>query len=71
MKTWHVYLQGEDHTEFTIEVQAETIADAREEAEDRYPEASILEVFDPIQRADDLYDKARRNYENDLDDYDY
>lgn len=65
MKTFHVYLRGEDRTEFTIEVQAANLDAARDEAEDRYPEASVLEVFDPDERARDIYERAQSDYDND------
>jgi hypothetical protein len=73
MKTWNAFLQGEDRTEFTIEVQANSIEDAEREIEERYPDAKILEIYDPIARADEIYERAARAYDNDYldDDFDY
>lgn len=70
--TFHAFLRGEDHTEFTIEVEAKCACLARTEAEERYPEATILEVFDPTERAEEAYHRAQAIYDDPtLDDFDY
>lgn len=69
---FHVYLRGEDRTEFTIQCDVDTMDEARKTAEERYPEAIVLEVFDPVQRADAAYHRAQAIYDDpDLDYYDY
>lgn len=62
--TYNVFLRGEDHTEFTIGLDAETEQEAREIAQDHYPEATVLEVFDPVQRADEIYYRACRRMDD-------
>lgn len=61
---FHAFLRGEDRTEFTIEVDAPDEDSARRKAEDRYPEASVLEVFDPAVRADEIYRRACRRMDD-------
>lgn len=69
---FHALIRGEDRSEFTIEVDGKDVEAARQEAEDLYPEATILEVFDPVKRADDIYERAQRAYDDpSYDDYDY
>jgi hypothetical protein len=69
---FHILLQGEDRTEFTIQVDNASQDQARLEAEDRYPEARVLEVWDPHQRALDSYRRAERMYDDpSYDDFDY
>lgn len=68
---FHAFIRGEDRTEFTIEVQAPDAESARRKAEDRYPEASVLEVFDPVVREQEIYERACRRMDDDDVYYDY
>lgn len=64
---YNAFLRGEDRTEFTIEVEANSIEDAEREVEERYPEATIVEIYDPLKREVEIL-----RYDDDLnDDYDY
>ena len=62
---FHAFLQGEDRTEFTIEVDATDADSARRKAEDRYPEAHVIEVFDPEVRAEEIHLRACRRMDDD------
>jgi len=57
--TFHVTMRGEDHTVFTRECEAESPDGALEWAEELWPEATVLEVFEPRKRAEEVYDRAR------------
>jgi hypothetical protein len=67
---FNAYLRGEDHTEFTITLNATTRDAAYDEVADRYPEASVLEIFDPQERAHEIYMRAQKAYDGDYYDYD-
>lgn len=72
MKTWNVFLRGEDRTEFTISIEAETVEAAENEAWERYNPAEVIEVYDPQERAEEAYCRAEQRYNDDrFDDYDY
>ena len=60
----HAHLIGEDHTEFTVELDAETLDEAYAEIDLLYPEAAISDVFDPVDRANAVYARARRMYDD-------
>lgn len=61
---FHALLRGEDRTEFTIELDATDRDTAELEVEDLYPEADVIEIFDPVERAEAAYYRAQRDYEN-------
>lgn len=73
MRTFNVILRGEDRTEFATEVEARDEDSARREAEDLYPEASVLEVFDPREREAEIYRRATLLHDDPYahDDYDW
>lgn len=69
---FHVLLQGEDRTEFTIQTDGRSPDEARLEAEELYPEARILEVFDPVVREQEIYERVCRRMDDEdvyYDDY--
>lgn len=72
MKSWTAVLRGEDRTEFAISIEAENKDSAYQEVDDLYPEATVLELFDPEVRAREVYDRVQRNLDDPYyDDYDY
>jgi hypothetical protein len=73
MKTWNAFMKGEDGMDFTVEVQANSISEAREILEEDYPESRIEQIFDPIEREREIYERANRLYDDPYnnDDYDY
>lgn len=73
MKTFNAFIRGEDRTEFTISVEADSCHDARLEAEELYPEGTVIEVFDPVERAEDNYHRMQNMYDDPYryDNYDW
>lgn len=61
---YNAFLRGEDRTEFTISLDAPDEGTARQMAEERYPEATIVEVFDPVAREEEIYLRACRRMDD-------
>lgn len=72
MQTYTVLINGEDHTQFAIEVEAIDVAVAIQKAEDMYPEAYVEDAWIESERRQAALDRAQAIYDDpDLDDYDY
>lgn len=65
MKDYYVTLRGEDRTEFTEEHRASSPDEVIAWAEERWPEATVLEVFDPVARQEAVEDRVRRMMDDD------
>lgn len=65
MTTYNVTMRGEDHTVFTRSCEASSPEGAMDWADELWPEATVLEVFDPSVRAQDVYDRVRREMDDD------
>jgi hypothetical protein len=68
MQNYYVQIEGEDRTEFTIEVEALDAGDAMQKAEDMYPEAHIVDAWIESERQQAVYDRLQARY--DRDEYD-
>ena len=58
MTTYTCHLIGEDHTYFTVEVDASSKRDASSELEHLYPEATIDAIYSP----DDIREMENARY---------
>lgn len=65
MKDYYVTLRGEDRTEFTESHRASSPEEVIAWAEELWPEATVLEVFDPIERKEAAQARARRMMDDD------
>lgn len=64
--TFHVTLRGEDGTVFTREYHG-TSEDILADAEEMFPEATILDWFDPVARQQEVYERVCRSMEDEDD----
>jgi hypothetical protein len=61
MKTYNAALRGEDGTEFVVSVTARNLDNAYDDIIEDYPEAKVLEIFEPSVRAEELYHRVSRD----------
>jgi hypothetical protein len=61
--TFHVTFRGEDGTIFTREYHG-TKERILEEAEEMYPEARVLDFFDPVAREEEIYRRVCRRMDD-------
>lgn len=72
MVTYIAFMRGEDRTEFSIEVEANSRDEAVRQIEEMYPEATIDDIENSSERALRFERDAEDRYEDDrYDDYDY
>ena len=62
---YNVTLRGEDGTVFTEECNAGSVEQVFAWAEEQWPEANVLDVFKPEERAHEIYMRAQRAYDDD------
>lgn len=65
MTIYHVTMRGEDHTVFTRECEASSPEGAYDWADELWPEATVLEIFDPVVRQHTVEDRVRRMMDDD------
>ena len=63
--TFHVTMRGEDGTVFTRECSAGSVQSCFDWAEELWPEAVVLEVFDPVKREEEIYQRVCRRMDDD------
>ena len=62
---YNVTFRGEDGTIFTRTCNASSPDRVLVWADEMYPEARVLDVFDPAERAADIYRRAEMMYDDD------
>lgn len=63
-KLFHAFIRGEDGTEFTREHEANSPEEVFDWAEEMWPEAIVLDVFEPSVRAQEVYERAVRRMDD-------